>query len=151
MKPLKFLIFMLATLIAVACERDTKLKVTGGNPPVFEMTGSGRLTSIRVRGHKPQRNVFGEAVFLYWVIESNGNAQFVRSLRSVTYGKVPDGYRQKYPESGEAPVLEEGEHYYVRVVTSSANGDDRYFMILNGKVLFAKSPLELPAEVRGPK
>ena len=78
-----------------------------------------------------------------------GGAQIVDDIGSVTYGKVPEGYMQKYPESGEAPKLNEGEHYYVHVVTSNANGADGYFMILNGKALFAKYESQLPKEVKG--
>jgi hypothetical protein len=132
--------------LALSCEIDTKLRVTGGNPPDFEMTGNGNLTSIRVRGHKTQRNAFGEDALLYWVIESGGWGRDVGRIGSVTYGKVPDGYGQKYPESGAAPILDEGEHYYVRVTTSNANGDDGYFMIIGGKTVFAKYESELPEE-----
>ena len=106
-----------------SCEIDTKLRVSGGNPPVFELSGNGRLTSIRVRGQR-QRDVAGE---------------------------VPEGYTQIYPEEGEAPTIREGQHYYVRVVTSDANGADGYFMILNGKALFDPIESKLPAETTSPK
>ena len=35
------------------------------------------------------------------------------------------------------------EHYYISVVTSEANGDDGYFMIKKGQVIFKKSESEL--------
>ena len=67
-------------------------------------------------------------------------------IGSVTYGKVPQGYQQIYPENGAAPTIIEGQHYYVRIVTNNANGADGYFMVQNGKALFNKIESELPAE-----
>src|SRR5689334_11947067 len=90
-------LFIIAAL-ALSCEIDTKLKVTGGNPPVFEMTGNGLLTSIRVRGHKRQREALGENASIYWEIDSTGEGRTVGRLGEISYGKVPDGYEQKYPE-----------------------------------------------------
>jgi len=135
-----------------SCEIDTKLRVSGSNPPVFKLSGNGRLTSIRVRGNERQRDVAGEAQYLHWVIESKANsARSVWKIGAVTYGKVPEGYTQIYPEEGEAPTIREGQHYYVRVVTSDANGADGYFMILNGKALFDPIESNLPAETTSPK
>ena len=129
-------------------EINTVLSLEGGNPPVFVMTGNGILTSIRVRGHNVQREGGGEQALYYWVIRAKkGGAQIVDTLGSVTYGKTPEGYLQKYPESGEAPPLNEGEHYYIDIITTNANGVDGYFMIHNGKALFAKYRSQLPKEI----
>lgn len=133
--------------IGLSCERDTKLKVEGGNPPKFVMTGNGVLTSIRVRGPQRQRNVTGEAASLYWLIETRGDPgtnDRVSAISPVTYGVVPQGFEQVYPERGAATPLIEDEHYYIRVVVSEANGDDGYFTIHNGTVSFAKYESELP-------
>jgi len=130
----------LALLLVVgsgaSCERDTKLTIAGGNPPKFFMTGSGILTSVRVRGPQKQREAQGEDKFLYWVIEikDGNNPRSVEKLSPLIYGKIPEGFEQIYPERGEAPPLVEGERYYVRVVTSEANGDGKYFIIREGKV-----------------
>lgn len=117
-----------------SCERHTKLTVEGGNPPKFVMTGNGILTSVRVRGPEPQREAEGEASFLYWVFEIKTGRRRVEELSPLTYGVVPDGFEQIYTERGEAPRLVESEKYYVRVVTSEANGDSKSFIIRNGKV-----------------
>jgi hypothetical protein len=142
---LTFSILLVVPLI-VCCEIDTKLKVTGGNPPVFQMSGNARLSSIRVRGHNTQRNVLGEDALIYWEIDNNRGDRTLGDLGSVIYGKIPDGYVQKYPETGAAPQLDEGQHYYVRVTTANANGDEGYFIILDGKVYYSRIASELPAE-----
>lgn len=127
-----FLLF--AFCIGSSCERHTQLTIEGGIPPKFVMTGNGILTSVRVRGSEKQREAEGEAKFLYWVIEIKAGRRRVAELSPLTYGVVPDGFEQIYPERGEAPRLVEGEKYYVRVVTSGANGDSKDFIIRNGKV-----------------
>ena len=132
---------------SISCEIDTKLWISGGNPPAFIMSGNGVLTSIRVRGHQRQREAQGEDQYLHWVIEvKDDGGTSVGRIGSVTYGKVPEGYKQIYPEKGEAPAIIEGQHYYVRIVTSNANGADGYFMVQNGKALFDPIESELPAE-----
>jgi hypothetical protein len=140
---------ILVVAFSLSCEIDTKLNVAGGNPPVFHMSGNGFLTSIRVRGDERQREVQGEDQYLYWVIEvKEHGGSSVEKIGSVTYGKVPEGYKQIYPETGEAPPIVEGLHYYVRVVTSEANGADGYFMLLNGKALFDPIDSELRKETK---
>jgi hypothetical protein len=134
-------------ILSVSCEIDTKMRISGGNPPAFMMTGNGILTSIRVRGNQRQREAHGEDQYLHWVIEvKDDRGTSVGKIGSVTYGKVPEGYQQVYPEKGDAPAIIEGQHYYVRIVTSNANGADGYFMVQNGKALFDPIESELPAE-----
>jgi hypothetical protein len=144
-KLLFYFILPIVAASAVSCEIDTKLTVAGGNPPRFTMTGSGDLTSIRIRGPHKQRDAEGEDMYLYWVIKlkGEGTERDVRDVSPVIYGIVPDGYIQAYPENGEAPPLVEGEHYYVQVITNYANGDDGHFTIHNGKVRFAKYEYQL--------
>ena len=128
----------------LGCEIDTRLNLTGDNPPVFQMSGNGGLSSIRVRGPNKQRNVDGEDAWIYWEIHNNGPRLTVGELGSVTYGKIPAGYAQKYPETGTAPNLDEGERYYIRVTTVNANGDEGYFTILNGRPYYSRIESELP-------
>lgn len=55
----------------------------------------------------------------------------IETLSAITYGKVPPGYVQVYPEQGEAPLLVEGKSYFIDVSTNGANGVRRNFTILN--------------------
>jgi hypothetical protein len=101
------------------------------------MTGNGLLTSIRVTGPNKQREAIGEDAFLYWVIELKDydGSQIVEKLSPVTYGVVPAGFIQVYPEQGTAPQLVEGERYYLRIVTTDANGVRTSFTIQDGKAV----------------
>lgn len=129
-------LLLFAVALTLACERPTKIFIEGGNPPTFRMTGNGSLRAIRVRGPKKQREAEGEEASFYWYIKSEkGGAKNVEDVGQITYGKVPEGYVQVYPERGEAPPLIEGERYLVRVSTVNANGADKVFSIRSGKVV----------------
>ena len=117
-------------------ERDTKLIVKGTNPPQFKMSGSGELGALRVMGPKTQREIEGWDASAYWVIvPENGclEGEAIEDLSPITYGKIPKGYVQRYPEQGEAPPLVEREKYHVMADTVNANHDSKYFIIQNGK------------------
>jgi hypothetical protein len=121
--------------LGLACEIDTVLKIKGGNPPGFVMSGNGIVGALMVTGPKKQREAVGEDASVYWRIRSlPGEAVSVGKIGTIVYGKVPEGYRQIYPETGEAAPLVEGERYYIRVDTSEANGAEKYFILQNGNV-----------------
>lgn len=128
---------LLVALFSTACERDTKLVIEAGNPPKFVMTGSGTLGALRIRGPKKQREAMGEDASIYWEIEprDEDSDRNVARLGPITYGKVPDGYVQVFPEQGQtAPPLVEGERYNIRIATNNAKGVDKFFVIREGKV-----------------
>jgi hypothetical protein len=134
-------ICLLATLclllpVISACERDTRLTIRGGNPPTFVMAGSGSLGTLRVRGPKKQREAEGEDASIYWLIKTKEDyGRYVEDLGPITYGIVPKGYVQVYPEKGEAPPLVEGERYFVQALTVDANGAATHFTISNGNAV----------------
>jgi hypothetical protein len=118
-----------------SCVRSTKLVIDGGNPPKFGLSGSGSLGTLRIRGPLKQREAEGEDAFLYWsIVNKEGQDHWVKRIGPITYGKVPEGYKQEYPESGEAPPLIEGESYNIRVATADADGVDKFFIIRKGKI-----------------
>jgi hypothetical protein len=119
--------------MGLACERNTVLKIEGGNPPKFVMSGNGILGGLMVRGPKKQREAEGEDALIYWRIRNlRDEAVRVEEIGAIIYGTVPEGYRQIYPENGTAPPLIDGEKYYIRVDTSEANGAQKYFTLQNG-------------------
>ncbi len=127
---------VLLTVLNVACERATTLTFEGGNPPKFVMTGSGSLGLLRVRGPERQREALGETAFLYWEIEpaTPNSDRSVEKMGAITYGQVPPGYKQIYPENGMAPPLIEEKVYNIRIAANNAPGIIKDFMIKNGKV-----------------
>jgi hypothetical protein len=132
-------IYMLVLLTMSSCERDTAVKLEGGNPPVFVLSGSGTLRFAVIHGSKRMRSNEGDRDFAVWEIHEPDPEHArvetrVERMGSVTYGKVPDGYKQIYPENdGEPPVLVEGAKYEYWFETADANGARGYFRIKDGK------------------
>jgi len=131
------LLIVLSLITRVCAERETKLTIQGSNPPSFAMSGSGTLEFLQIIGPRPQRDVKGPTAGVYWQIngEDSSHLRSVETLSPITYGKVPSGYMQVYPEHGEAPPLVEGERYYVWMWTNNAKGTAKYFVIRDGKAV----------------
>jgi hypothetical protein len=131
------LLMFIIILHMLSCEIPTSLTIEGGTPPSFRLSGNGVLTELRVRGPKKQRDILGEDASMYWVIKrKHGEAGLtVSSLGTVMYGEVPQGYMTIYPESGPAPPLQDGERYYVQVITMDAPGASGHFTLNEGKVV----------------
>ena len=126
----------LLVLCVFGCERPTKVRLAGANPPVFLLSGSGKLGTLRIYGPK-QRDVGSDKNFAIWEIkpiEGYINGEPVESLREITYGIVPKGYKQIYPEGGlPAPGLVAGERYQYWFQTINAPHARGYFEIVDGK------------------
>jgi hypothetical protein len=128
-------------LLTFGCERGTKIRLLNQNPPAFELSGSGRLAMIRVHGQKV-RDAAGETGFINWEITPKAgrlNGRLVEEIGRITYGKIPDGYKQIYPSAEESlPALLEGQQYHIFVDTMNANVASMYFEIQDGKVIEIK-------------
>jgi hypothetical protein len=119
-------------------ERDTLITVEGGNPPSFIMTGSGKLTTLRVTGPRKLREGVAEEPYVIWEIEFKGDgyARNVERLSPIVYGDVPEGYIQVIPHpSHPAPPISEGELYGVNAITMNANGGRVGFAIHKGEAV----------------
>jgi len=129
---------LLVSTISCFHERDTKVNVEGGNPPKFIMSGSGDLTQLRIGGPKKLREGIAGEPYIYWGIEfeKTDSERSIEALSPITYGEVPRGYIQIYPEPSQAPPpLLEDELYQANVVTMNANGARLNFAIHKGKVV----------------
>jgi hypothetical protein len=123
-------IFLLAT--CATRERATKVVLTGGNPPTFDLSGSGELGDLRIYGPK-QRDVGSDLSFVIWEIEpidGYTNGKLIEDIGSIKYGVVPPGYKQIYPENeAMAPPLVAGEKYQYWFQTLNAPHARAYFEI----------------------
>jgi hypothetical protein len=136
---------LLAILLFAGCERSTQVRVEGGTTPVFVISGGGNLASFVV--YSPD---FAEKAefpwdenFALWKIKPIGghwNATPVGRLERITYGVVPDGYRQVKPEVGPAPQLTEGQKYSYDVETTNAPGAAGFVEIRNSKAVPTDGP-----------
>jgi hypothetical protein len=120
-------------------ERPTRVKIEASNPPVFVLSGSGKLSVFVMHGPKRQRNIVGDRAYAVWEIKSSRgdeNAEDVEFLGAVKYGVVPKNYVQVYPEnSAPPPPLVEGERYGYWFQTLNAPHARGYFEIRDGKAV----------------
>jgi hypothetical protein len=143
-------------------EEDTKPIVTGGNPPLIKFQGTGSLAQLFVRGPytleelrqryqsdykitggknaltpeeiKELERIRGNKDYSMWQLDPSRD--FKVSKLSVTYGIVPNGFKQVYPANGKSPEpLIEGKIYTVLAPSASANFKSIYFMIDNGRAV----------------
>jgi len=136
---------LLAAWLYAGCERSTHVRVEGGTTPVFVISGSGKLASFVV--YSPDFAEKAESPwdenFALWKIKPIGghlSATPVGKLERITYGLVPDGYRQVKPPVGSAPPLTEGQKYFYDVETHNAPGTAGFLEIRNSQAVATDGP-----------
>jgi hypothetical protein len=74
-----------------------------------------------------------EVVHLWEIVPKDANYVDAANLPTITYGKVPPGWVQKFPERGEPPPLLEGHVYEVGGPQVEVPHAYMRFTIRNGK------------------
>jgi hypothetical protein len=130
-----------------SCERKTVVRLEGGNPPTFLMSGSGRLGAVIIFGPEQERIASSDPfddTYAVWEIaaekEGEEGAARVEDLRSITFGVVPKGYKQIKPKGGPPPSLSPGKRYRYWLVTVNAPHDAGYVEIRDGKPALVDGP-----------
>jgi hypothetical protein len=133
-------VIILLIITAVNLYRiDTKPMVSGGNPPIIEF--DGRRAQLYVMGPytlkqlKQDKREGGEKDYYMWQLDPGSLSRGFGV--SITYGTVPNGFRQVYPANGKSPEpLIEGKIYAV-VAPSADTADVKSirFMIDTGKAV----------------
>ena len=132
------LVLALIVSCAPTFERRTHVKLEGGERPVFVLSGSGTLGNLVVYGPK-QRDIVGDRSNAMWeILPRKGylEGRSVEELERITYGIVPQGYKQKYPErSAPPPSLVPGVKYAYWFNTVNAPHARKHFEIRDGKAV----------------
>jgi len=135
-------------------EKDEAPSITGGNPPTIQLHLAGPSGPVYINGpytleqlkqankitngkneltsaEKAElKNIFGDKNYDVWTLNSTG-----ASASSITYGSVPEGYKQIYPATGPPQPLIEGMIYSVHHAPHYGTYPKfTYFMINNDKV-----------------
>lgn len=123
-------------LFSVSCERRTEVKLEGGNPPSFVLSGSGNLVEFSVGVVNQDKTLppSKRSQIMWKVVPNTRDGERVEMIRHVVYGKLPDGYRQTLPPNAEfPPPLIEGKYYWYYFETINAPHASGYFEIKDGK------------------
>jgi hypothetical protein len=139
----QFWVILLLIIATVNIYRTvTKPLVSGGNPPIIEFeSGRGHLqlyvTGPYTLDELKQEYRRGNKNYDVWQLDPSRDYSVFGS--SITYGIVPNGFRQVYPANGKSPEpLIEGKIYSVILPNSNCGGPNvvsEYFMINNGKAV----------------
>jgi hypothetical protein len=123
-----------------ACEVDTRAFISDNkNPPTFRLSGTGQLGEFIVVGpfaSAEDQEAYRPDVHAIWKIGPfRYGAIYVENVRPITYGVVPDGFKQETPASGHPPLLEEGKFYSVTAPSTSAGFRRLCFKVEGGVII----------------
>jgi hypothetical protein len=135
---MKFILLLLLCAIS-GCSfvksDKTRIKVAGGDRPVFEVAGGGSIVNIVLRGPQ-QRPGNDAAAFTVWEIrpgDATSGRVSVSDLGSLKYGEIPQGFKQLIPEDSlPPPPLVEGQRYLMQIYTNDAAWGELEFEIRRG-------------------
>jgi len=131
------LLLILTVVFLSACERKTIVKVTGGSPPTFVISGSGELGEgiITKPIEEQSKDILDEKNILWKTAAIRMPGRAVEVVGSVTYGVTPQGYKQSVPEQGSPPTLQANKRYGYFFVTGDAPHGTGHFEIHNGQAV----------------
>jgi hypothetical protein len=133
-------------IFVISCERRTEIKLADGIPPTFVLSGSGRLGELVIFGPEQEKVAAPfDKTYSLWEIapetEGEKGASLVEDLHTITYGVVPQGYKQTKPENGAPPPpLTSGRRYRYLFVTVNSPHAAGYFEVQNGKAVSVSGP-----------
>ncbi len=110
-------------------------------PPAFKYKGNSwaecctNLNFFLVKDASPDNTAPEKEKYLWWIWPKEGANGEYYNLPAFTYGKVPEGWQQSVPESGEPPPLVEGKIYEAGGNFHSGQEAHLRFTIRNGKAV----------------
>ena len=154
-------VFLLVITTVNGCvhEEDTDPIVSGGTPPIIEFNGTGGLLQLFVSGpftleqikgeykiagrrdsitaeqSRELDKIYGDKHYNLWQLDPDQSRNLNVSTLSITYGIVPEGWKQVYPANRKPESLIEGKFYEVAAPSYNANFKAGYFTIKNNKAV----------------
>ena len=117
-------------LLASACnfERTTNVKIRGDYPPIFVLAGSGDLVEMYIYEPGFEGSLSDESHAIWKIKSEVMHGRPVEEVGTITYGVVPEDFKQIVPKNEESPMtLRSGNKYKFNVVTGNAPGVKGYF------------------------
>ncbi len=134
-----FLLCLALSIITTSCsiELDTKVTLTDANlPPSFKLSGTGSSPIFLMGGPFSDIHDTTQGLRLWEIVAGQEiNEQPVWQLPQITYGKIPNGFVQRYPEQGTPPPLEEGKYYFIFVHVNGARPGKMCLTIRDNKAV----------------
>lgn len=144
------LAIMAMLAIAIACAQEVVLSVNleSKTPPTFTFSGHSLATNFEILElprTEPLSKIdpFSFKGETLWKISARGRLKAAQ-WPSVTYGEVPDGFAQTFPEHGRPTKLAEGKLYVAKIVGAEDSNTALFFVVRKEK------PVNVTDEVFGP-
>jgi hypothetical protein len=126
-------------------ERPTQVIIEGAGVPTFHLSGSGKLASFSVYLVPPvpeqMTKPFSDQVPI-WQITAEPDplhGRPVEDIQKLSYGAIPAGYKQGFPENGSLPpVIAVEKDYFFDCTTTDAPTESGFFRVHDGKAISAK-------------
>ena len=133
------LVFVLVLLGSGCQERPTKVTLEGENPPTFKLTGSGSLITLTIGIQSQDKSLpAAKRVTKLWQLgPTTRDGRSVEDVDVITYGIVPDGYKQTFPAEGAPAPLKAGMYFSYYVETINAPHASGMFELKNGQAVRA--------------
>jgi hypothetical protein len=146
---------VLAVFSIAGCNRErlTQVNLEGQSTPQFTFSGSGNLNEFSVYVVSPSDLTIGrtveslstESFFTQpplWRVEVQTDVLHARTVGNIgrlTYGVLPQGYRQTIPADGTVPPsISSGKQYFFECSTVNAPGARGFFQVIDGKTVRAQ-------------
>ena len=141
------ILFTLGLLaLGASCESypDTAIfiKVNDLMPPTFSCSGPWWARDFQIRSVKPHsvpknaRDTDNYAKKIWSITLGYDKGLSASKLPSITYGIIPEGFTQEFPNPGTAPEpLTEGFIYVASAIDNMYNGGNLHFIIRGGKAV----------------
>jgi len=146
MRTVLILFVLLCSICFSSCREERPTSVTVGVGPSFSLAGSGRLASFTIYAPQSGERIafpHPDVSITMWRIEAAKGffkGDHVQDFQ-LSYGKVPQGYRQVVPnQSQSAPPLSPGVVYSFFAESTNAPVADGYFYIDGKEPIQTKIP-----------
>ena len=141
MKSLMCLLVICAVVIVGSCSQEPEtainVKFDGKVPPTFSFSGPWWASEFLVLEMPPRKenrsagHDFSKDKKIWSVEDPHPPASAAR-WPHITYGVIPEKFRQMVPDDGKPPELTEGKTYCAQAIDPIGNGGLIYFTIHNG-------------------
>jgi hypothetical protein len=149
MRIIKFSVALLIGVLAISCSQPEQMVVIKqGNPQQFIMSANGILDVFSVSG--PVQRCVAESnehgllpMETYWEIApiTDFDAAQFKERGPIIYGRLPDGFRQVTPTSGEPPPTCKGYPYHVNLATRNGDHVSMFFEVHEDGTILTEADL----------
>src|SRR3989442_2620413 len=148
LSPMKHCVLLAVVFIFLGgcrSERSTEVRLEGEALPIFVLSGSGRLAIFTISALPSEEKISSPySVMPLWRIEAESgylSGRPVEEIGKLTYGRLPAGYKQVYPESNQSPQpILPGTIYEFYFETTGAPHARGLFEVQKGKTVKLDRP-----------